>query len=185
MIVQDMDKLVGFTLDFIQEKQIVEETVVQDLARRAEECKSAAEINGWLKVVKGNITEPQYQELKRRFEELNSENLSKKRKDGKVDTENVKNAEARFALDFVQEAQLLTEEVISLLVNHANSITGGNTAKEHARWMTFVKDKIGPSKFKEMQKEYVEFRKRDCGFESTTPDEMTELFKKYRSFAQG
>lgn len=176
MIVQDMEKLVGFTLDFVQERQLLDEAVVSDLARRGEECKSAEEINGWLGVVRGSLKEPQYKELKDRFEETNS---SKKRKASSVDTGYVRNKEARFALDFVQEAQLLTEEVVAHLTKHAE---GNNTTKDHVQWMTFVKHKIGAFKHREMQKAYAEFCKKDCGFESTTPDEIMALLKKYASF---
>lgn len=177
MKVENMDELVGFALDFIQEEDLLDDNVVAELARKGQSCKKAEEINIWLKVVRERVKGPNYDRMKRKFEDR-MKNSSKKRKIVKVDT--IQNAQARFALDFVQEKQLLTEEVVALLVTHAES---NKSTKDHDKWMTFVKVKIGFTRYKEMQRDYTEFCKKDCGFEPTTAGDIAVLLKKFKSLS--
>lgn len=175
----DVVKIVKFSLDFIQERQLLEDREISALARSAERNLSKHDTEKWLKTLKAKIGAPMYSELKRKFYELYSDEDGAKQSSSSATTNSkIRFAQAKFALDFVREEGLLTEEVVGLFTTHAESITSKADLDE---WMNFLKDKVGPAKKNEMVKAYTEFTKKDCGFERTTQSEIVRMLEKFKS----
>lgn len=74
----------------------------------------------------------------------------------------------KFVLEFVIKNDLVHINVASAWADHANNIRNIRdervVVKEVQKWMVFLKDKIGATKYYEIREEYYNHCKDDCGF---------------------
>ena len=172
----DVVKIVQFSLDYLQERQLLEDREISALARSAERNLSKEDTEKWLQTLKAKIGVPTYNDLRREFYEHYSDKDGAKQPT--TSTTKIKFAQAKFALDFVREEGLLTEEVVALFTEHAESLKSKGDLEE---WMEYLKAKVGAAKTNEMAKAFTEFTKKDCGFERTTPSEIVCMLEKFKS----
>lgn len=173
-MIVDMVKIVQFSLDYAEERQLLEDHDISALARGAERNLSKEDIEKWLKLLKVKLGDKTYNDLRREFYQDSKKIGTPSTKENSK----IRFAKAKFALDYVREERLLTEEVVALFTGHAESLK--NTA-DLEKWMEFLRAKVGAAKTREMLKAYAEFTKKDCGFECTTPSEIVGLLEKFKS----
>lgn len=178
-MIVDMVKIVQFSLDYIEEGQLLEDHDISALARSAERNLSKEDIEKWLKLLKVRIGAQAYNDMRREFHQINSKQDSAKSKSSSSKgNPKVRFAKARFALDYVRDEGLLTEEVVALFNGHAESLKNKGDLE---KWMDFLRAKVGAARNKDMLKAYDEFTKKDCGFECTTPSEIVGMLEKFKS----
>lgn len=179
-MIVDMVEIVQFSLDYIEEGQLLEDHDISALARSAEKNVSKEDIEKWLKILNVRLGAQAYNEMRSKFYHVSSTRDSAKQNKSSSSNENpkVRFAKARFALDYVREEGLLTEEVVDLFTGHAESL---NNKGDLEKWMDFLSSKVGAARNKDMLKAYDEFAKKDCGFECTTPSEIVRMLQKFKS----
>lgn len=72
----------------------------------------------------------------------------------------------QYILQYVLEHNLVHMDTISSWTDHASSIDSEDKVEE---WMMFVKRKIGATMLNDIQKEFENHKKKDCGFVKCDP----------------
>ena len=177
-MIVDMVTIVQFSLDYIEERQLLEDREISALARSAERNISKEDIEKWLKSLKAKLGTPSYTDMRLDFQTKYSKKDSAKVKNSSANgNSKVRYTKAKFALDYVREEGLLTEEVVALFTGHAESL---KNKEDLEKWMEFLRGKVGTAKNKEMLKAYAEFTKKDCGFECTSAGEIVAMLGKFK-----
>jgi hypothetical protein len=84
----------------------------------------------------------------------------------------------QFILRFVVENDVVHLDVVSTWAEHAKKIPETSPEKEAKikEWMDFVKNKIGVAKFLEIQRDFDNHCRTDCGFVKLPAANMKKLF---------